>query len=206
MLLYMPEMSSPRAHAILESLLDVVARRGLERVTVREVAASAGVAIGTVQHYFPTKDAMVVAAFTEVVRRIRARVDGTPLGPDAYRNLRAVLHELLPLDERRQNEARIQVAFAAKAATSPTLAGLQRQVLGEVREAIGEVFALIWPGSAAGDAVELSAAATLAVVDGLALHAVSADDVADPGLMIRVLDLFRQPGVTRRPPPAMGRR
>ena len=47
-------------------LLEVVAEGGLEAASIRAIAARAGVAIGTVQHYFPTKDAMLRHAYRRV--------------------------------------------------------------------------------------------------------------------------------------------
>ncbi|WP_198664528.1 TetR/AcrR family transcriptional regulator [Jiangella endophytica] len=171
----MTQVSTPRPtkDVITAALLDITAERGLDQVSVRQVAAAAGVAIGTVQHYFPTKDAMLTAAFTEVVRRIRERVAATALGPDVRRNLAAVLHELLPLDERRAAEVRIQVAFAARAATTPALAELQGVILGEVTDAIATAFALAEGGRATPERARVQAQVVLATVDGLALHAVS---------------------------------
>jgi len=62
-----------------------------------------------------------------------------------------VLTELLPVDDRRAAEARIQVAFAARAATSPALAEIQRSVLTEIREAVAEAFALATAGAATAE-------------------------------------------------------
>ena len=92
----------PKQAAITQALLRIVAERGLEEVSVREVAAGAGVSIGTVQHYFPTKDVMLAAAYQEVLRSIRARIEAVEFGPDIRVNLSAVLAELLPLDRRRR--------------------------------------------------------------------------------------------------------
>ncbi|MBJ7290511.1 TetR/AcrR family transcriptional regulator [Williamsia sp.] len=177
------------ARSIVDALLDVVAEHGLERATVREVAATAGVAIGTVQHYFPTKDAMVVGAFTEVVARIRRRVDAVPLSDDVESDLRAVLGELLPVDARRQTEARIQLAFAARAAVSPTLAALQREVLDDVRASLALAFERR-SGRRDPRRGHDAAAAALALVDGLAMHAVSAGGQTDVDALRRPLDLM----------------
>ena len=158
----------------MDALLGIVAERGLDQVSVREVACAAGVLIGTVQHYFPTKDDMLAAAFNEVVRRIRVRVTAAVCsGPDVRSNISAVLHELLPLDGRRAEEARIQVAFAARAATSPALAAIQQTVLTEITEALTGAFRLAAATSASAAQCRLAAHVAVAAVDGLALHAVS---------------------------------
>ena len=173
---------------LTDVLLDITARRGLDAVSVRQVAAAAGVSIGTVQHHFPTKDAMLTAAFTEVVRRIRERVANVVPGPDVPRNLAAVLRELLPLDERRSAEVRIQVAFAARAATAPALAALQAGILAEVTESIAEVIALARHGEDGPEDARRKAHIALAAVDGLALHAVSSGDWLDPSTLTDAVD------------------
>ncbi|UPK75418.1 TetR/AcrR family transcriptional regulator [Nocardioidaceae bacterium SCSIO 66511] len=164
---------SRRSAEITEALLDIVDRHGLDRVSVREVAAQAGVSIGTVQHYFPTKDTMLSGAYDEVVRRLRARLSAVRLGEDVRQNLSVVLRELLPLDKRRVAEVRIHLAFAARAATVPGLATTQRAALAEMHEALADALNAAW-GSAPGEVrAELAAHAALAMADGLALHAVS---------------------------------
>ena len=192
MILGMDTLSiSTRQHdAIVDALLEIVADHGLDKATVREVAGAAGVAIGTVQHYFPTKDRLVSAAFAEVVDRITTRVRAIPLGDDPHANLTAVLHELLPLDDRRCREVRIQLAFAAKAAVTPALATLQRTVLDGVRRSVAGVFGAAWAQPVDAPRCALASAAVLAVVDGLALHVVSADLDPEEGQLVAALDLI----------------
>jgi len=121
MMLAMDNVSSAqrRESALTEAVMAIVAEHGLDRVSVREVAAAADVSIGTVQHYFPTKERLLAAAYTEAVRRIRDRLDALRLGPDPRANLARVLRQLLPLDERRRTETRVYVAFAAGAERYP---------------------------------------------------------------------------------------
>ena len=142
-------------------------------MSVREVAAGAKVSIGTVQHYFPTKDRMLAAAYEEVVRRIRSRLEAVELGAGMRQNLSAVLAELLPLDEQRVVECRIHLAFAARAATLPQLAHIQRVALAEIHEAVTQTFATAWGPRCSRAACALAAHAAIATADGLALHAVS---------------------------------
>jgi AcrR family transcriptional regulator len=163
----------PRQAALTDAVLSIVAERGLDHVSVREVASVAGVSIGTVQHYFPTKDDMLLAAFHQVVRRIRQRIRPICASPHVRDNLSAVLYQLLPLDEERAAESRIVLAFAARAATSPPLATVQQSILAEITDALAEAFSLAAGDHATTDHCRLAAQVTLAAVDGLALHAVS---------------------------------
>jgi AcrR family transcriptional regulator len=191
----MPDMDSvsthrPREAALTEALLRIVAERGLDQVSVREVATEAGVSIGTVQHYFPTKDAMLAGAFAEVVERVRVRLTAVELGPDIRRNLSAVLAELLPLDERRAVEARVQLSFAARATHSAELAAIQRTVLSEVHDALTDAFVRASAGDATTSTAKLAAHAALAAVDGLALHAMSAPGWLTSRRLRATLDLL----------------
>lgn len=193
---------TPTGAKILDALLQIVGERGLEHATVREVAAASGVAIGTVQHHFPSKDALMAAAFAEVVRRITDRVEAkVAASADVRGNLRAVLAELLPLDERRATEARIQIAFAARAATAPSLAAQQRAVLTTVHDALSAAFALAC-GQGAGSAETRRAAhAALAVTDGLAMHAVSSDGLLSSEELLCALNVVLDGQLARLDPP-----
>ncbi len=180
----------PREAALTDALLSIVAERGLDQVSVREVASAAGVSIGTVQHYFPTKDAMLAAAFNEVVGRLRTRMNSVCCGPNVRRNVSAVLHELLPLDDQRAEEARIQVAFAARAATSPALAEIQRAVLTEINDALTQTLILATAGSATAERCRLVAQVAVAAADGLALHAVSSNGWVSANQLRAALELL----------------
>lgn len=166
--------------AVTNAMLHIVATYGLDQLSVREVAAAAHVSIGTVQHYFPTKDAMLSAAYEEVVARIRTRLQAVKLGADPRKNLAVVLRELLPLDEQRTVECRIHLAFAARAATKPELAQIQRASLAELHAGVTDAFTLAWNGRASRASSAVAAHAAIAIADGLALHAVSSESWLPP--------------------------
>jgi AcrR family transcriptional regulator len=159
--------------AVVDAVLRIVADRGLDQVSVREVAIAAEVSIGTVQHYFPSKDLLLAAAYREVLQRIRSRIAAVVLGDDLRTNLTAVLSELLPLDRRRVAEIRVHLAFAARAATMPPLAATQRAALTELHDGVTLAFARAAGGRGPSAESAAAAHAAMAVVDGLALHAVS---------------------------------
>jgi AcrR family transcriptional regulator len=178
----------PRESELTSVVLRIVAERGLDAVSVREVATAGGVSIGAVQHYFPSKDDMLIAAFEEVVRRVRIRLTSVAHGASVRSNLSAVLRQLLPLDETRTEEARIYVAFAVRAMHSPALAVIHQAVLDEIREALTD--ALTSAGDHDRAAAGLVAQALVAATDGLALHAVSTTDWLTAARAKKVLELL----------------
>ena len=54
--------------------MTITAERGLDQVSIREVAAEAGVSVGTVQYYCRSKDEMLEMAFRHILDRMSARV------------------------------------------------------------------------------------------------------------------------------------
>lgn len=158
---------------VARALCRVVADRGVEGVSVREVAAEAGVAPGTVQYHFPTRTAMLAGAFEAVVARVRVRLAGVRLGDDPVAGICAVLRQLLPLDDGSAEEARVVLGFAAAASHEPALMTIQRDLLATMRDELAAVVARA-SGKRRVDAQARAAAlVVLAAVDGLALHEVS---------------------------------
>ncbi|KRV49007.1 TetR family transcriptional regulator [Wenjunlia vitaminophila] len=164
-----------RRAEIARALMRVAADRGLEAVSLRHVAQEAGVSSGMVQHYFRTKDEMMTFAMEVVSANVQSRVaaaqdPATPTSPGAL--VRALLVQLLPLDEPRRADGRLALAFYAYAAVRPAMAEKVRQdtallhdfVTVQVRaaQAAGDAPADLDPPQAA---VEL-----LALVEGLGVQ------------------------------------
>ncbi|HXM56850.1 MAG TPA: TetR family transcriptional regulator C-terminal domain-containing protein [Candidatus Dormibacteraeota bacterium] len=177
-----------RRRRIAEALLRLASRDGLEAVSLRHVAAEAGVSMGQVQHYFRSKDEMLRFALDVISERAAERIGrraGAAAGSgDAGALVRAILVELLPLDETRRLEAYVGFAFLARAAVQPGIAdGLREQY----RQLHGFVAAQIRSAQGAGATpaeldADREAVALLALVDGLAAH-VLADDRAQPAAL-----------------------
>jgi AcrR family transcriptional regulator len=115
-----------RRHRIAEAVCRLAAREGLEGASLRHVAAEAGVSMGQVQHYFTTKDEMLLFAFhtmsARVERRLGAAVHALAQPPSTHALLRAMLTAMLPADADSRFEAPLWVAFLARAVVQPHLA------------------------------------------------------------------------------------
>lgn len=124
-----------RRNQIAEALLRVAASRGLEAVSLRHVAEEAGVSTGMVQHYFKTKDEMMAFAMGVVSESVQSQLSETrqPIGNDAPREVvRALLTQMLPLDERRRLGGHVTIAFYAYAAVRPSVAADRRASTAEL--------------------------------------------------------------------------
>ncbi len=165
-------MTESPQERLLDALVSITAERGLDQVSIREVAAEAGVSVGTVQYYCRSKDEMLEMAFRHILNRMSDRAAGTQRTGTVTQVLRRALQEFLPLDDLRRRECRVYLAFAARAAVTPRLAEVQHELLGDMRRRCAKVFqAAKDSGEATRDFDPKAAAAvTTALVDGLLLH------------------------------------
>ena len=68
----MPKRVDPlaRRHSIAEAVFRLAAARGADAVSLRDVAGEAGVSLGMVQHYFRSKDEMLLFALDHMRDRV----------------------------------------------------------------------------------------------------------------------------------------
>lgn len=154
-----------RRRQIGDAVCRVMAARGLEAVSLRHVAVEAGVSMGRVQHYFATKDEMLLFAFRLISDRVAARL-GAVFSDDPRAFLRSMFLELLPVSQEARAEAPVLAAFLAQAVVEPRLAEPLRS---GGQEMVAFVAAQIRAVRPDGDA-ERDAMALLAFVDGLMLQ------------------------------------
>jgi|HubBroStandDraft_2_1064218.scaffolds.fasta_scaffold620564_1 AcrR family transcriptional regulator len=82
---------SEKSEAILKAALELFVERGFHGTSVPSVAHLAGVAAGTIYHYFASKEALVNALYQNVKRQIIARVmDDFPFAAPTREQFRTV--------------------------------------------------------------------------------------------------------------------
>lgn len=172
-----------RRQQLAEALWRVVTTRGLEAVSLRHVAAEAGVSMGMVQHYFSDKEEMVLFALRSMTEQVGRRMGAAlaELPDDPLARVRGVLVEILPLDAERRLEAQVAATFLARAPVDPRIADYLRAGYAE-----GHAF-LVEQLRAAGVAdAEREASLLFAVADGLTAHALAGHH--EPAEALAVLD------------------
>jgi len=125
-----------RREEIVETTWRIIARRGLDAATLRDVAAEAGFANGAIKPYFPTKASLIRATFAHVFARTSRRIDAVTEGKAGFEALHAFCLEVLPLDEERLDEARVVISFWQSALNNPDQAELNDAVMLEWRRKI----------------------------------------------------------------------
>lgn len=119
-----------RRRHIGEAVLRLIASRGLEAASLRNVAAEAGVSMGTVQHYFTSKQEMLDFAqrhnYERATVRIPQLIAAVPEPRSARALLRALLIDLLGLEGESREGARLGAAMLAYAVIDPQAAATAR--------------------------------------------------------------------------------
>jgi AcrR family transcriptional regulator len=175
-----------RRRELLEAVVRVIARDGIEGATTRALARETGWSTGALAHYFSDKNDILTSALEHSHERITSRWKRELDGLHGIAALRRLLLDIVPLDDERRAESRLEIVFWSQALNDDRMRDIQRREAGYL---YGRVAALL--GEArdrnevrSGLAVHLCTERLMAVVDGLSLHAllypdrVSAADVA----------------------------
>jgi hypothetical protein len=160
--------------------------------------------MGQVQHYFTTRDDMLLFAFrtlsARVERRLGATVQALVQPPSTRVLLRALLVAMVSTDDQGRAEAPLWVAFLARAVVEPSLAAVLRDnalvafAADRLRSAqdAGEVPRSLDP--------ELEATSLFALADGLMMRTLLDPDHAATALAAVDYQLDRIFGREESPP------
>jgi AcrR family transcriptional regulator len=150
----------------------LIARDGIEGVSIRDVAVESGWSSGALRHYFRTKEELMVYAADLVIDRVTRRVEGPSPEATLTEAARAVLRELLPLDEERRVEAAIWLAFVSRSLVDPSIADRQRIAYSALRDVCAGILREVADRGllAAGLDPDREAGRLHALLDGWSLH------------------------------------
>jgi AcrR family transcriptional regulator len=123
-----------RRRRIIDAAFELGAERGYDAVQMRDVAATANVALATIYRYFSSKDHLLVAAMTEWTSRLQGRVaQSPPRGDTPADQLVDVLHRACHAMQRQP-----KLSMALVRALSSADSGVQESSL-EVQRQIGSM-------------------------------------------------------------------
>jgi AcrR family transcriptional regulator len=157
-----------RRAEIVGALWQVIAAHGIEGVSLRVVAEAAGISIGRIQHYFASREALVLAGLELLIAQAVAAYDETADAPPRDRLLH-ILVQQVPRTEPGRIGVTVWYAYLATAITDARV----REVLAEaLRVGEAECAAHVRAIRGARDAEEARAVARrlLALSDGLTLR------------------------------------
>ena len=117
-----------RRRQLAQAVCELIAEHGIEAVTLREVAARAGVSMGAVQRAF-AKDGMLLFALEYVITRVTERGQQRVAdsgSPESARTLLLTTLQEMTLADDDAVPARVWLTFAAQAAVREDLATVLR--------------------------------------------------------------------------------
>ena len=158
-----------RRRDVSEAACQVLARDGIGALSVRNVAAEAGLPPSTVRYVFPTQASMREHTITLVFDRTSERIDAVPTDLPPRERAHRILLELLPLDDERVIELDVHLALGNAALTDAALRPALDRVVREMRQWSEEILGSL--GVPAADR-EYEARRLHALIDGLAMHVV----------------------------------
>jgi AcrR family transcriptional regulator len=174
------KVAAARRAAIVQAAIRCLARDGYAGVTMKRLAAEAGVSPGILHYYFPDKRAILVRAAANVMAELDRRVGTETRGArDARGRLRAVLRACLRISTESRDFWAVLIELWGETLHDPELARLNRHAYARARRFLAVdvtrgteagAFRRVAPGEAA--------AVMLAIVDGLSLQL-----TFDPDLM-----------------------
>jgi AcrR family transcriptional regulator len=188
-----------RRDEILSATWRVIARDGITGATIRAIAKEANCSRGILGHYFDDKADILGSALVLSHRRVGARMAQASAGLTGLAALRAVMLEALPLDERRDLEAQIEISFWGRALGNARLRELQHsefdRLCGRLR---GHLQEAAQHGELTPDCdLSLATHQLVVLIDGLSAQRVLYQDRVTPQRQVEMLDhllrAFRPP-------------
>lgn len=211
----MPKVVIPqdRRKAISDAVIRVVGRAGIEGATLSNVAEEAGLAIGSVRHYFDDHESMMIFAMRDlgdrIGRRVAVHVDRLlAAGADVDRRtlVEELFTEFLPLDPQRWDEAVVWLAFVVAARTRPAFRPTAKEQHEYMHSLITRILreAITLGGLPEGLDLEVESLRLSALLDGLTMHAVLQTQSMTPELLLGALRRSLQTLPTQLPIPQRG--
>jgi AcrR family transcriptional regulator len=179
-----------RRDEILSATWRVIARDGIAKATIRAIAREAGCSRGILAHYFDDKADILGSALVMSHRRVGARMAASAAGHVGLEALRIVMLEALPLDERRDLEAQIEISFWGRALGNPALRDLQHREFDRLRKRLRTHLDEARSLGELSDQVDLDLAThqLVALIDGVSAERVLYPDRVPPERQVDLLD------------------
>jgi AcrR family transcriptional regulator len=177
-----------RRAQILRAARTCIVALGYERVTVRDVAKTAGVSTGTIVHYFGDKDTMLEAALLDKVQdtgiAFRAALTGAQT---AWERLERLVTASLPETDAVRDEWRLWLTFWGEVTRNERLRAVSER---QHRRWTRFLARIIAEGSASGEFAlvdpDITATQLAALIDGLAIQATLQNPTLSPAQMRQI--------------------
>jgi AcrR family transcriptional regulator len=177
-----------RRAQVLHAARACIVALGYERVTMRDIAETAGVSTGTVVHYFRDKESVLEAALLDKIQdtgiAFRAALAGAQ---SAWERLERLLEASLPANDEVRDEWRLWLTFWGEATRNERLRAVSERQHQRWTRFLARI---LRDGVAAGEFAPLdphdTATQIAALVDGLAVQATLGNPALTPAQMRQI--------------------
>ncbi len=171
-----------RRREITAAMWRILLRDGMAAVTVRALAAEAGWSVGALRYYYQSQDDLILFATGEMLTTITQRIQALDLDSRDSGVLQQAIEEMLPLDRQRKAEAQVWFALLTRRVASPHVAAEANELDLIVRDAVHQVLGKLDTANLLSERrdIEVEAVRLHALIDGLALHALSEPPLDSP--------------------------
>ncbi|WP_096701656.1 TetR/AcrR family transcriptional regulator [Magnetospirillum sp. 15-1] len=149
-----------RVMQALGHALDIIAEKGIEPLSLREVARRCGITVGNLQHYFDSRHSLLDAVLAYLARQYDVNYSGIDQSGDARQRFENVIRYLLKdIRSPRTNAVFFELwAFANRdPGAAEILAGAYRHHLANLERLILEMSGSTDPAAAARKAILVAA-------------------------------------------------
>lgn len=171
-----PALARPARHGeIANAAARVIARDGLSGASLRSIAREIGYTTGVVMHYFKDKEELLVAAADAVYGPYEALLAEAMQMDDTFEGLRRICIIPLPTTRAKQIVPRLYAQVLANIDAEPAFADACRRRYAAIRQGLQDLLVRGQQNGALRADFEPAAQCdiTCAILDGIALHAVS---------------------------------
>lgn len=183
---------SVRRAEIIAATWRLIADRGIEATTMREIAREMGLANGALTHYYRDKNALILAAFQYVFDATNDRIAARLRDATGMAALRVFCQEVMPGDQITLQEARVVIPFWQRALTDTHMEAVFVDAMTQWRRRIEDFLAQARADGALRTAVpdHVAAEQLLAMLVGLQILATLTPDTTTAALQETLIDTF----------------
>ncbi|MFA7584882.1 MAG: TetR/AcrR family transcriptional regulator [Novosphingobium sp.] len=173
-----------RRAEVVAMAFELVADKGVEALTFREIAAAAGCSTSIVSHYFRNKSELLFRVYQVANQRATERV-AARIGAGA--TLLECFEPILPISEEARRNWRVWLAFWARAHLDAAYFAERRRAAEQSLSLYRDMLARFLEPETDEAALTLGARRLLSVMAGIGLEACFAPDDWPPDTMRQVL-------------------
>lgn len=166
-----PDLQQQRVEEIVAAATACFLEKGFHKTSVQDIAGRAGLSMGLLYRYFPSKEAIIEAAATTAGREAREHIEQFAQATDLVDGVRQLALTLIAAAAIPGYQA-LLAEVHAESFRSPTLRRMERQDLAGMRQAVSAALRQHQQAGRLHTGVDTLALATviMAAIEGLCIH------------------------------------